>query len=151
MKEGKTAKKIKKVNIVWSGRRKDFISTKRLKNIALFTLEYCSYDASIQLNILITDNKTIQKFNKRFLNRDVPTDVIAFRYDDYKHSCVYGDIAISSQMARENANRFNLPWEQELILYVIHGILHILGYSDKSPHLKKKMQKVEDSILKQIL
>ncbi|MCM8781805.1 MAG: rRNA maturation RNase YbeY, partial [Candidatus Omnitrophica bacterium] len=107
------------------------------------------------LNILLTDNKKIQKLNKRFLNRDEPTDVISFgtkrAFPAFRNLKGFlGDIVISAQMAKYNSKLFKTTFENEIFLYVIHGILHLLGYEDKPTRKKRFLQKRQNEILKAV-
>ena len=99
------------------------------------------------LSILLCDDKAIKKINKRFLNKNSPTDVIAF------NSCAsfLGDIAVSVETAKKNAKLFNTGTEYEIMLYIAHGILHILGYDDSTTTKKKKMFKAQERLLKSCL
>ena len=110
-------------------------------------------DANLSI-AFVTDQK-IKFLNKKFLNRDHTTDVIAFDYarhqkPDTRHKRIDGEIVISVTTAFRNAKRFNTTPKNELALYAIHGILHLLGYNDHSATDKKKMRKKEQELMKQI-
>lgn len=93
---------------------------------------YCSDDYLHQLNL-------------EYLNHDTLTDVITFPYVEPPH--VEGDIFISADRVRENALDFGLPFEQELRRVMIHGVLHLCGYSDKTPEEKDTMTRKENEAL----
>jgi len=74
----------------------------------------------------------------------MPTDVIAFPLGKDN----LGEVVVSVERAVKVCKKYNNPWEAEFSLYVIHGILHLLGYEDTSPAKKKAMFKKQDDIFK---
>lgn len=102
-------------------------------------------DDGIELNILFTDDNGIRELNSRFLGRDEPTDVISF---GSKRKGFFGEIAISTETAQYNARRFGTTLKTELFLYIIHGVLHLLGYNDEGHKKRAVMRKRQEAILK---
>lgn len=82
--------------------------------------------------------------NKKFLKHNTLTDIITFQYPGEKIS---SEIFISIPRVKENAKKFNVPIENELHRVMIHGVLHLCGYKDKTASLKKEMRKREDHYL----
>ncbi|MBP1746116.1 MAG: hypothetical protein H6Q54_731, partial [Deltaproteobacteria bacterium] len=80
------------------------------------------------LSILFVNNKKITELNKQFFHKDYPTNVISFSYMDGLSSEVMGDIVISIEKAREEAESLSIPFHERLFALIIHGILHILGF-----------------------
>lgn len=87
------------------------------------------------------DKRQIRTLNKKYLNHDFPTDVITFNYTKTS-----GDIAISLDAVKENAKIYNTEPKDELLLYIIHGILHLLGYEDNTRKSKERMFKKQTEI-----
>ncbi|HNO71190.1 MAG TPA: rRNA maturation RNase YbeY [Bacteroidia bacterium] len=83
--------------------------------------------------------------NKKFLRHNTLTDIITFQYPADKLS---GEIFISIPRVRENAKKFNVSIQQELYRVIIHGVLHLCGYTDKNNSDKVMMSKREDYYLK---
>ena len=83
--------------------------------------------------------------NKKFLRHNTLTDIITFQYPADKLS---GEIFISIPRVRENAKKFNVSIQQELYRVIIHGVLHLCGYTDKNNSDKVLMSKREDYYLK---
>ena len=85
-----------------------------------------------ELSISFVDDGQIQELNRRYLGRDKPTNVLAFsmREGDFPslHPQLLGDVVISVDTARRQSNRFGLNEMEMVILLMIHGILHLLGY-----------------------
>lgn len=143
-----------KVNIIIESRRQ-LPAAATLKKAAQKTLEMEGVKGDVSLNILLTDNQRIKKLNKSYLNRNVPTDVIAFglkRAGPVNKSLkgFIGEIAISVDMAEINGRQYGNSKADELKLYVVHGILHLLGYDDESPKSRKIMEERQNRIHKQI-
>ena len=103
-----------------------------------------------EITVCFVDNKRIRKFNSIYLGQDSPTDVIAFNISESK-SEFFADILISTDMASRNARVFKTTPPYEICLYVIHGLLHILGYDHKSIRQKKIMDEKASRILSESL
>ena len=118
------------------------------------------------ISVLITNNREIRRINKKFLNHDRVTDVIAFNLGCNGStqgsaptrickprrggpSCppTYGDIIVSAQMARSVSKKLGIPFKQELARYVVHGVLHLLGYRDKTVKDRKRMWKKQEHVI----
>jgi len=93
------------------------------------------------VSIVVVDNRTIHRLNRRFLSHDEPTDVITFSLEE--GDCVEGEIYASADTAATAAQRFGWTMADELHLYVIHGALHLAGYDDSSPAARRKMRSRE--------
>jgi rRNA maturation RNase YbeY len=98
--------------------------------------------------IFCTDERILE-INRQYLNHDYYTDIITFDYSENK--TVSGDIFISMDTVRSNAEKFNAGLENELYRVIIHGILHLCGYKDKSASEEKIMRNREDEALKEFL
>ena len=88
---------------------------------------------------------TLSKINKEFLNHDTLTDVITFDYSALKE--VSGEIFISTDRVRENASEFQQSFEEEIRRVMIHGLLHLCGYNDKTIKEKSLMSDRENFYL----
>jgi len=100
---------------------------------------------------VLEDDAGIRRLNRLYLKKDSPTDVLAFRMADGKfsemHPEILGDVIISVETARRRAKEFKNSTEKEIKLYLAHGILHLLGYSDKTTKGFKKMQQLQEEIV----
>ncbi|MBI4336116.1 MAG: rRNA maturation RNase YbeY [Candidatus Omnitrophica bacterium] len=136
------------VNIVTETKRL-IPGDKRIKDTANNCLRMEGIKGGGSLNILFCDDKRIKELNKRFLNKDAPTDVIAFG-GGKKKAGLLGELAISVETAEYNAKRFNTSREYEIMLYIVHGILHLLGYRDAKKKEENRMRDRQDMILASI-
>jgi len=111
------------------------------------------------LTIVFVTRQKIRSLNKKFLRRDYATDVLAFDLNDQaslkrkpspKPKTLVGDIIISTDAALKNAKAYETTLAQELTLYIIHGILHLLGFDDHAPRDIQKMRKKEQELLKRL-
>ena len=98
-----------------------------------------------ELTYYFTSDEKLLEINIEYLNHDTYTDIITFEYGS-KESIV-GDIFISTDRVRENAGDFGCSFEQELNRVIAHGLLHLLGYGDKTEEEKSHMRSLEDSYL----
>jgi probable rRNA maturation factor len=86
-----------------------------------------------RLGIVFTDNKTIHVLNRKYLKHDCPTDVISFTLE-CSEDHLEAELIISTEAAKERCEEFGRNAVSELLLYVIHGILHQVGYDDQDEY-----------------
>lgn len=138
-----------------------------LRDVVVRTLE-CEQVASADLSLAIVDNPTIRDLNVRYLQHDYDTDVLSFLFDvsggdeDSPQESgpegesfrprgagkrIEGEIIVSAEMALESARQYGWNPRDELILYIVHGLLHLTGYDDLSPEEKAVMRRRERDVL----
>lgn len=100
--------------------------------------------SSLQYNFVSPEE--INTINKKFLKHDFTTDIITFNYSG-KNDILEGEIFISMEDARQNSKKFKVSLDNEIMRLVVHGILHLIGYDDKSSVDKKKMKKEENRLV----
>lgn len=98
------------------------------------------------LNIIFCSDVHLGKINQHYLNHKTLTDIITFD-NSLEQGSIEGDIFISIPRVRENATKFQVTFDSELHRVMVHGVLHLLGYNDKSKHQKTIMRKKEDAYL----
>lgn len=94
------------------------------------------------VSIAVLDDAGIQPLNARYLGHDYPTDVLSFVLEK-SDDALEGEILVSAETAQRDAARFGWRPEDELLLYVIHGALHLAGYDDLEPALQAQMRQRE--------
>lgn len=95
------------------------------------------------LNFVFCNDKKLLQMNKEYLQHNYFTDIITFDNSTEKKT-VEGDIFISVDMVMTNSKKFKTTFQDELHRVMIHGVLHLLGYSDKNPKAQAAMRKMED-------
>jgi probable rRNA maturation factor len=100
-----------------------------------------------EVSYIFCDDEYLHKLNLEFLEHDTLTDIISF--DNSLGNQINGDIFISVERVKENANSFNASFENELHRVIIHGILHYCGYKDKTKKDADLMRSKEDAALSQ--
>lgn len=101
------------------------------------------------INYVFCDDKYLNNINVEFLNHDTYTDIISFDYSIKKE--VHGDIYISVERVTENAKQFQETFENELHRVMVHGVLHYMGYKDKTTEEKSAMTIKENKSLKMLI
>jgi probable rRNA maturation factor len=86
------------------------------------------------VNVLITGSRELRALNRRFRGKDQPTDVLSFVPEPRFVDALAGDIAISAEIAKQNARRLGHSEAQEIKILVLHGILHLAGYDHECDH-----------------
>lgn len=104
--------------------------------------------SSWRISIAIVDDDTIHRLNRTYLHHDYATDVLSFVLERTAE-LLEGEIVVSGQMAQAQAARYGWSPHHELLLYVIHGLLHLVGYDDQTPAAREAMRCAEDRYLKQ--
>ena len=104
------------------------------------------------ISFTFCNDKFLLTLNKKFLQHNTLTDIITFDYSSLgsRSSSLSAEIFISIPRVKENAKKFNAAFENELNRVMIHGILHLCGYGDKTKAAKKEMRKREDYYLTRI-
>jgi len=100
-----------------------------------------------EVSIVFCDDEFLHKLNVEFLDHDTLTDVISFDYSMGKE--IHGEIFISIERVKENANEFNQSFDTELARVMAHGVLHYCGYKDKSESEAAAMRSKEEFYLQQ--
>jgi len=143
-----------KVNISNTNKNRP-IQASEIKRLALFTLGKVYRKRTGNINIVFLSDTGIKRLNRRFKKRDRATDVLCFCFDQggmrfEDAGCeVTADIYISTDTAFSNASRYRNHFKKEIYLYVIHGILHMCGYTDGKPTARKKMVRKQEELLEQ--
>jgi probable rRNA maturation factor len=98
-----------------------------------------------EINFIFCTDAHLSTINLQYLNHRTLTDIITFDYSVQKN--LHADIFISTQRVKENALKFNVDFDSELHRVIIHGVLHIMGFTDKSKTQKAVMREKEDACL----
>jgi probable rRNA maturation factor len=99
-----------------------------------------------QINFVFCSDDYLRRLNIQFLKHKTYTDIITFDNSEGSGQ-LQGDIFISIDRVTENASKFNNAFDQELHRVIVHGVLHLIGYTDKDTINKKLMRKKEDAYL----
>lgn len=98
-----------------------------------------------EVGYLFCDDEHILEVNREYLGHDYYTDIITFDYDE--GDIINGDLVISLDTIRTNAEKFGRDYDEELHRVIIHGILHLCGINDKGPGEREIMEAAEDKAL----
>ena len=98
-----------------------------------------------ELTYIFCSDEYLHQINVEYLDHDTLTDIITFPYSP--SPCVHGDLYISTERIKDNAQERDLPFSEELHRVMIHGVLHLLGYGDKSSTEAQRMRQLEQEAL----
>ena len=125
------------------------INTRFLKAAVQWLLVEVLGEKIYELAIHLIDAPEMTRLNKNFLQHEGSTDVITFdNREDNQSPPLSGEIFISIPDAQHFARQFQTDWQSEVTRYIIHGILHLKGYDDIKPALRKTMKREENRLLK---
>ena len=133
--------------ITYSTENVKFPNIKRRETTAWIRRVAATYGKKVgEVGYLFCDDEHILEVNHEYLQHDYYTDIITFDYCE--DDVLNGDIVISLDTVRSNAELFGKPYEEELHRVIIHGILHLCGINDKGPGEREQMEAAEDKALK---
>ena len=101
-----------------------------------------------RISVAVVDDATIARLNWQYLRHRGAADVLSFLLD--QSDGLEGEVIVGAQTALRTAPQFGWPPHDELLLYVIHGTLHLVGHDDTSPALQTEMQKRETAVLEKL-
>lgn len=132
--------------ITYSSENIKFPAIKRRETTAWIKKVAASHGRKVgEVGYLFVDDEKILEVNNEFLGHDYYTDIITFDYDE--GDIINGDIVISLDTVRTNAEQFGKTYEEELHRVIIHGILHLCGINDKGPGEREIMEAAENAAL----
>ncbi len=102
-----------------------------------------------EVSVAVVDDPTIRQLNCRHLQHDYATDVLSFLLDR-KDGCLEGEVIVSGDTACRVASEYGWPADDELLLYIVHGTLHLVGYEDGSDAERAQMREREGYYLRQL-
>lgn len=132
--------------ITYSAENVRFPKIKRRETTAWIRRVAATYGKTVgEVGYLFCDDEKILEVNREYLGHDYYTDIITFDYDEGDQ--INGDLVISLDTVRTNAEQFGKDYDEELHRVIIHGILHLCGLNDKGPGEREKMEAAENKAL----
>ena len=123
------------------------IDLEKIRTVCEKILDDCGI-ASGKMNVVLVDSDTIRQYNRDFLQHDYPTDTISFPIEDRRsEGHLEGEVLVCTEIAKDRAKEFGWTAEEELLLYVVHGMLHLAGFDDATPEQQTIMQEKEREYL----
>lgn len=127
------------------------VNTKFLRKIVrALLIEELSREA-FEIGISIIGQTAMTRMNEGYLRHKGSTDVITFDYADANRPmCLTGEVFVCLEEALTQAPRFRVTWPNELVRYIVHGILHLSGFDDKTAVARRKMKREENRLMRRI-
>ena len=127
------------------------IDLRYLRKIILAFLEELLCVSDFDVGVLIVAGKEMAIINERFLQHAGSTDVITFNYRERAaKKSIHGDIYVCIEDALAQSKEFQTSWQGELVRYIVHGVLHLLGYDDRTAGLRRTMKREEERFLAEL-
>ena len=144
------------MNIVIANRqRARKINSRLLREIAGALLADLKIEEA-ELGINLVAAREMILVNETFLRHEGSTDVITFDYSSAECGMrsaelnLHGELFICVEEAILQAKRFKTTWQSEIVRYLVHGVLHLLGHDDLKPHLRRKMKREENRLVRKL-
>ena len=99
-----------------------------------------------EISVAVVDDPTICRLHRAYLKQDGPTDVLSFVYE-HREDLLEGEVIVSAETAAMTADWYGWTASEELLLYVIHGTLHLVGYDDTTAEARREMRRQERVVL----
>ena len=132
--------------ITYTAENVKFPKIKRRETTAWIKKVAASYGRKVgEIGYLFRDDEKILEVNREYLQHDYYTDIITFDYDE--DDIISGDLVISLDTVKSNAELFHKNYDEELHRVIIHGILHLCGINDKGPGEREIMEAAENKAL----
>ena len=121
-----------------------------MRRIVDLILKCCKKPSDLNLEIVFLTDKEIRRLNKKFKGSNRITDVLSFDLSGsaFGARSFLGEAFISIDRALSNSNTFNTKFEEEIVLYIIHAILHLFGYDDETLKKRERMERKQKEILR---
>ena len=123
------------------------VSPRDIQRVVLHTLT--SESADLDISVAVVDDPTIQRLNRQFLNHDYATDVLSFDLRD-EEGGVDAELIVSSDTASREAAERDGDASAELLLYCVHGTLHLLGWDDHNDDDRVRMAARQNSLMSEL-
>jgi len=146
------------MNIVIANRqRTKKINSRRLKQIIQALFSELAIDEA-ELGIQLVGAREMARVNWQYLQHEGSTDVITFDYGENNEDAhvltspvkLHGELFVCVDEAITQANEFHTTWQDEVVRYVVHGVLHLLGYDDLKPDLRRTMKREENRLMQKL-
>jgi probable rRNA maturation factor len=129
------------------------VNTRRVRDGVRRTLEW-ERIADADVSVAVVDDAAIHALNRNYLKHDYPTDVLSFSLGEKqagrgrRRQFIEGEVVVSAETAARRAADFGWHHTWELLLYVVHGTLHLCGFDDATPAGRRRMRTQEQTILR---
>lgn len=133
------------VDVVFQCPRKGLPSVSQLRDSLQRAWQIYAGPRQAKLCLVLMKEEEHTALHDQFLNDPTPTDVMAFPYDDED---LFGEIMVNVDMAKQQCGRFGKNFSQEILLYVVHGALHLIGFDDLCEASKRNMRFAEQRVLR---
>ena len=150
------------MDVLFENNTNEEINYKLIEKVISEALRYEGVNDNTEVSVTIVDNEEIRKINNKFRNIDRATDVLSFpmfekdeldekiKSGDFPYEDVLGDVIISIEKVREQAEEYGHSFERELSYMLVHGFYHLIGYDHIEEEDKKIMRPKEEKILNEL-
>ena len=140
-----------RVLVVRNRQRARPLNTKFLREIVRVLLVEELSQNDFEIGVSIIGEEAMTRMNEGYLRHQGSTDVITFDYTDASQpKLLAGEVFVCLDEALAQAYRFRVSWQNELVRYIVHGILHLSGYDDNTAAARRNMKREENRLIRQL-
>jgi rRNA maturation RNase YbeY len=134
--------------IVANRQRAKSLNSRLLKNLVAALLSELKINHA-ELSIQLVGARQMARLNWRFLRHEGSTDVLTFNYG-HSPLQMHGELVVCVDDAVKQAAEFHTTWQSEVVRYVVHGVLHLLGYDDLTPVARRQLKRLENRLVQRL-
>ena len=135
---------------IWSSQKAVRVPRKRIAELIAFIAAREGVSIS-DVDVAVVDGRRMAALNRRYLGSAAATDVLSFDLSQDRRGPISAQVVVSGPAAARRARRGGLGVQRELLLYVAHGLLHLMGYDDKDPRSRARMSARQEELLEEFL
>jgi probable rRNA maturation factor len=138
--------------VVRNAQRTQLVDGRRMRLAARHLLEELLRLHRYQLGVHLVSARRMAAMNKKWLGHQGPTDVITFDHRaETPELNLHGEVFLCPEIAVLQAKRFGATREAEVLRYLVHGVLHLCGYDDRNPTMRRRMKRRENGLLRALM
>jgi probable rRNA maturation factor len=126
------------------------VPRKKIAELVAFVAA-CEGASISDVDLAVVDMQQMAALNRRYLGRTGTTDVLSFDLSEGRRPPISAQVVVCGPLAARRARRGRLGVQRELLLYVVHGLLHLMGYDDNNPPARAKMSNRQEELLAEFL
>lgn len=146
--QSKVAARAPRELVLRNRQRRLRLNLPRLRRVTTRLLDRELQLPAYSLGVTFVSPAVMARLNWTYLRHAGPTDVITFDHRDAPAAPLHGELFLCPGVAAAQAAELGVPWPEELVRYLVHGVLHLLGHDDHAPAARRRMKREENRLVR---